>query len=55
MFPEQDIDEFMFNVTDSTDLMSEEEERLQLESYKMMLRVAREGKRVYTFDQEWLM
>lgn len=55
MFPEQDIDEFMYNMTDSTEELTEQEARIILESYKMMLKVAQEGKRVYTFDQEWLM
>lgn len=58
MFPENDIDEFMNNTKkeheDFEDL-TEEEMKLQLQSYKMMQQLAEEGKTIYTFDQEWLM
>jgi len=37
------------------DVLTEEEQIILLESYKKMLEVAKQGKFVYTFDQEWLM
>lgn len=37
------------------DVLTEEEEMILLESYKMMLEITKQGKKVYSFDQEWLM
>lgn len=58
MFKEESIDEFMYNMeeerVDFEDL-TEEEMKLQLQSYKMMQKLAEQGKTIYTFDQEWLM
>ena len=58
MFPEQDIDEFMFNMqetyVDFEDL-TEEELKMQLESYKLMQKLAEQGKTIFSFNQEWLM
>ena len=58
MFKEESIEEFMYNMeeerVDFEDL-TEEEMKLQLQSYKMMQKLALEGKIIYTFDQEWLM
>ena len=58
MFPENDIDEFMYNTGkehDDFEDLTEEEMKLQLKSYKMMQQLAEGGKTIYTFDQEWLM
>ena len=58
MFKEQSIDEFMYNMEDERmdfDELTEEELKLQLQSYKMMQILAEQGKTIYTFDQEWLM
>lgn len=38
-----------------TDELTEEEMEILLESYKMMQKLAMEGKMIYSFDQEWLM
>lgn len=43
------------NFDQNDDILTEEEETILLESYKMMLEVAEQGKMVYKFDQEWLM
>lgn len=43
------------NFDQNDDILTEEEETILLESYKMMLEVAKQGKMVYKFDQEWLM
>lgn len=40
---------------DNDDELTEEEMKLQLESYKMMHKLAEQGKTIYAFDQEWLM
>ena len=52
------VDEFMFNMqetyVDFEDL-SEEELKMQLESYKLMHKLAEQGKTIFSFDQEWLM
>jgi len=58
MFKEQSIDEFLYNMEDERmdfDELTEEELKLQLQSYKMMQILAEQGKTIYTFDQEWLM
>jgi len=58
MFDEQTIDEFMYNMEEDRtefDELTEEELKLQLQSYKMMQKLAEQGKTIYTFDQEWLM
>ena len=58
MFEEKDIDEFMYNMDEeleNIEELTEEELQLQLLSYKMMQKLAIEGKTIYTFDQEWLM
>lgn len=58
MFPENDIDEFMHNENDIEtifDDLTEGELKIQIKSYKFMQKLAEQGKRIYTFDQEWLM
>lgn len=57
MFKEESIDEFMYNMEEKADFeeLTEEEMELQLKSYKMMQKLALEGKTIYTFNQEWLM
>lgn len=58
MFPEESIDEFMYNeeqISIGDDDLTTEELNLQLQSYKMMQKLAEMGKMIYTFDQEWLM
>jgi len=58
MFEEEDVDEFMYNMEQERtefDELTEEELKLQLQSYKMMKKLAEQGKTIYTFDQEWLM
>ena len=58
MFPEQDIDEFMYNMNEKPsdhDELTIEELNLQIESYKMMYKLAEQGKTIWSFDQVWLM
>lgn len=58
MFEEKDVDEFMYNMDEeleNLEELTEEELQLQLLSYKMMHKLAVEGKTIYSFDQEWLM
>lgn len=58
MFKEETIDEFMYNMQEDHiefEELSEEEMKLQLESYKMMQQLALQGKTIFTFSQEWLM
>jgi hypothetical protein len=42
-------------IEENDDELTEEEMEIQLESYRMMQKLALEGKTIYTFDQEWLM
>lgn len=58
MFKEESIDEFLYNMQEERsefDDLTEEEMKLQLQSYKMMQELALQGKTIFTFDQEWLM
>lgn len=58
MFPENDPDEFMQNMYEDHvdfDDLTEDELKIQIESYKMMHQLAEQGKTIWNFDQEWLM
>jgi hypothetical protein len=58
MFPEHDPEEFMRNMYEDCvtfDDLTEDELKIQLQSYKMMQKLAEQGKTIWNFDQEWLM
>ena len=58
MFPEYDPEEFMRNMYEDRvpfDDLSEDELEVQLKSYKMMQKLAEQGKTIWDFKQEWLM